>query len=191
MRRVRGVLFLDYVRMLRACKSADFRDALAPEDLMYLTTRIEPTEWYPMATFERLGNAILKYVANGDMFAVQLWGRYSAPMLHRANPTLVAPDDAIETLKRFGTLRETYFDFPALEAVVVNPSAADIAIHYHMGTPAEEAASYQAMGFFEGLLPLAGADQVHAEFRERSWAGDARTLLVLRWRAPGGSSRPG
>jgi hypothetical protein len=182
MRRVRGVLFLDYVRMLRACKSADYRDQLAPEDLPYLSTRIDPTGWYPMATFERLGNAILKFVANGEMFPVQLWGRYSAPLLLRANPTLVAPNDAVETLKRFGTLRETYFDFPAFEALMVNPEAAHFVIHYYMGMPAEEAAAYQAMGFFEGLLPLAGADQVHAEFRERSWAGDARTLLVLRWR---------
>ncbi len=168
--------------MLRACKSADFRSHLTPEDLPYLQTRIDPTEWYPMATFERLGNAILHFVANDELFPVQLWGRYSAPLLHRANPALVVPGDALETLKRFGKLRETYFDFPAFDALMLDPEAAHIVIHYYMGMPAEEAAAYQAMGFFEGLLPLAGADQVHAEFRERSWTGDARTLLVLRWR---------
>ena len=51
-----------------------------------------------------------------------------------------------------------------------------------MGIPAEEAAAHQAMGFFEGLLPLAGADEVRATLRTRSWRGDPQTLLVLQWR---------
>ncbi len=182
MRRVRGVLFLDYVRMLRACKSANYRDKLALEDLPYLASKIDPDEWYPMATFERFGNAILEFVANGEMFPVQLWGRYSATQLLRANPMLVAPNDPVETLNRFRVLRETFFDFAALEVLMLHADEAQIAIHYYMGMPAEEAASHQAMGFFEGLLPLAGADQVHAVFRTCSWKGDPQTLLVLRWR---------
>ena len=183
MRRVRGVLFLDYVRMLRACKSADVRAVLAPEDLPYLTATIDPDAWYPMATFERLGNAILRCVANGEMFPVQLWGRYSAAQLVRANPMLLAPDDAVETLNRFRVLRETFFDFPAFEVLMLHAEEARIAIHYYMGMPAEEAAAHQAMGFFEGLLPLAGATDVRATLQTRSWKGDPQTLLVLQWRA--------
>ena len=182
MRCVRGELFLDYVRMLRACKSVDFRAKLEPEDLPFLGEKIDPGAWYPMATFERLGNAILAFVANGEMFPVQLWGRYSATQLLRAHPMLVAPNDAVETLNRFRVLRETFFDFSAFEVLMLHADEAQIAIHYHMGMPAEEAAAYQAMGFFEGLLPLAGADQVHATFRTCSWKGDPQTLLVLQWR---------
>jgi hypothetical protein len=37
------------------------------------------------------------------------------------------------------------------------------------------------MGFFEGLLELAGAKEIRAEFRERAWKGDGRTLLALNW----------
>ena len=183
MRRVRGVLFLDYVRMLRASKTAAIQAKLEPEDLAFLASRIDPDAWYPMATFERLGNAILEFVANGELFPVQLWGRYSATQLLRANPQLVAPNDAVETLNRFRVLRETFFDFAALEVLMLHPEEAEIAIHYYMGMPAEEAAAVQTMGFFEGLLPLAGADQVQASFRTRSWQSDPKTLLVLRWRA--------
>ena len=58
----------------------------------------------------------------------------------------------------------------------------EIVIRYHMGMPAEEAAAMQTLGFFERLLELAGARDVDATLRERSWIGDARTLLVLRWK---------
>jgi len=184
MRQVRGVLFVDYVRMLRSQKAVDWSRHLAAEDLPYLQMHIDPGQWYPMATFERMGNAILSTVTRGELFPVQLWGRYSAAQLRAANPMLLAPDDPPETLSRFRVLRQTFFDFEALEVPLLHDDEAHIVIRYHMGMPAEEAAAYQTMGFFEGLLELAGAKDMHAEFQNKSWAGDARTLLVFRWKPP-------
>ena len=181
---VRGVLFLDYVRMLRAQKAIDWSRHLPPEDVRYLSTQIEPDAWYPMATFERFGNAILRHVARGELFPVQLWGRYSAAQLRAAHPTLLAPAHPIETINRFRVLRATFFDFTALEIPMLHDDEAHIVVRYHMGMPAEEAAAYQTMGFFEGLLDLAGAHDIRARFTERSWAGDPRTLLKLSWRPP-------
>jgi hypothetical protein len=185
MRQVRGVLFVDYVRMLRSQKSVDWARHLALEDLPYLRTQIDPAAWYPMASYERMGNAILATVTRGEMFLVQLWGRYLAGQLQPAYPAIVEPNDPIETLARFRVLRETFFNFSALEVPLLHDNEAHVIVHYHMGTPAEEAASYQTMGFFEGLLELAGGTDVRAAFRERSWDGDERTLLALRWNPPG------
>jgi hypothetical protein len=184
MRQVRGVLFLDYVRMLRSQKAGDWSKHLAAHDLPYLQMHIDPAGWYPMATFERMGNAILATVTRGELFPVQLWGRYSAAQLRTSNPTLLEPNDPPETLSRFRVLRETFFNFNALEVPLLHDDEAHIVIRYHMGMPAEEAASYQTMGFFEGLLELAGATDVRAAFQDRSWDGDPRTLLVIRWTPP-------
>jgi hypothetical protein len=184
-RNVKGVLFVDYVRMLRSVKGVDWGAHLPPEDLAYLKDKIDPAAWYPMATFERMGNAILARVAGGHMAPVRMWGRLSATQLHAKNPTLLAAGDPVETLNRFRVLRETFFDFEALEVVLLYDEEAQIAIGYHMGMPAEEAASYQTMGFFEGLLELAGAKDIKAVFRERSWAGEKRTLLDLTWTQAG------
>ncbi|MDQ3370602.1 MAG: hypothetical protein M3680_34725 [Myxococcota bacterium] len=185
MRHVRGLLFVDYVRMLRAQKSVDWSTHLTAEDIWFLSTKIDPDAWYPMTTFERLGNEILRTVAHGEMFAVRLWGRYSAGKLHAKHPNLLAPGDPIETLNRFRVMRQTFFDFSALEVPMLLDDAAHVVVRYHMGTPAEEAACYQTMGFFEGLLELAGAQDIDAAFREKSWANALRTLLVIRWRMPG------
>ena len=184
MRQVRGVLFVDYVRMLRSQKAVDWNLHLAAEDLPYLQMHIEPGQWYPMATFERMGNAILATVTRGELFPVQLWGRYSAAQLRAANPMLLAPGDPPETLSRFRVLRQTFFDFDALEVPLLHDDEAHIVVRYHMGMPAEEAAAYQTMGFFESLLELAGAKDVRATFQDRSWDGDERTMLVIRWKPP-------
>jgi hypothetical protein len=186
-RHVRGILFVDYVRMLRAQKDPSWRGLLAPEDLPFLDTKIEPEAWYPMATFERLGNAILEVLTRGELFPVQLWGRYSATKLHQAHPTLLAPSDAAETLARFRVLRATFFDFDALEVPLLHDDEAHIVVRYHMGMPAEEAATYQTIGFFEGLLELAGATDIRPQLVETSWPGPergSRTKIVLKWRRP-------
>ncbi len=183
-RQVRGILFLDYVRMLKARKAMALPE-LEPEDFAFLATPIVLDGWYPMDSFERMGNAILRVVANGQISLVELWGRYSAGQQYAANVKLLAPGDPVETLNRFRVLRETFFDFNALELIMLHDEEALIEIHYYMGQQAEEAASYQALGFFAALLELAGARDVTGTFRQRSWAGDAKTVLQLRWSPPG------
>ena len=178
---MKGVLFADYVRMLRGHKGPDWTRYLEPEDLPFLKSKIIVSEWYPMDTFERMGNAILYEVAGNSLEAVRLWGRFSVDALREASPQLVAEGDPIETLMRFRVLRSTFFDFDALEIPTLSEGEAHIVIRYHMGDIAEEAASYQTMGFFERLLELGGATKVDARFTSRSWVGDARTMLELSW----------
>jgi len=181
-RHVKGVLFADYVRMIRSHKGVDWSGHLPPGDLDYLSQFIHADGWYPMETFERLGNAILHEIARDDLEAVRMWGRFSVDQLRHMHPQLVAENDPVETLNRFRVLRATFFDFEALTVVTLVDDEAEVSIAYHMGQPAEEAASYQTMGFFERQLALAGATAIEARFTERSWSGDPRTLLRLTWK---------
>ncbi|HEY4182688.1 MAG TPA: hypothetical protein VGM90_37915 [Kofleriaceae bacterium] len=184
MRQVKGVLFLDYIRMLKAHKGVDWKTELPPSDLPYLDTQIDVAGWYPMETFERMGNLILRFVAGGELLPVRLWGRFSAAQMRTVTPMLLAQGDPIETLHRFKVMRATFFDFSALDILMLNAGEAQIEIRYHMGMPAEEAAATQTMGFFEGLLELAGAKDIDARFREKSWENNPRTVLGLRWTEP-------
>lgn len=180
-RNVKGVLFADYVRMIRSHKNVDWSALLPREDMFYVRSKVEPNDWYPMETFERFGNAILHEVASDDIDAVRLWGAISVNQLAAATPALVAEGDPVETMMRFRVQRATYFDFEALEIPTLTEDHAHVVIHYYMGRVAEEAASHQTKGFFERLLERAGAKRVSAKFLERSWTGDARTLLALTW----------
>ena len=177
--------------MIRSHKSFDWTSQLAPEDLPYLATRIDHAAWYPMATFERFGNAIMRFVANDDLQAVRMWGRFSVDEQRALQPELVVAGDPVETLSRFRVLRSTFFDFPALEIPMLLDDQAEVLIAYQMGAKAEEAASFQTMGFFERQLELAGATNVTGRFSQRSWIGDARTLLELSWHMDPIASRRG
>ena len=183
MRNVKGVLFADYVRMLRSRKDLD-RSGLTVEDLAFLDTRIEPSAWYPMESFERLGNAILRGLANSSLEAVHMWGRFSVDQLRAQHPSLVVHGDPVETMARFRVLRSSFFNFEAVEVPMLSDVEAHVIVRYHMGRIAEEAAAHQTLGFFERLLEVAGAEQIRARIVEKSWDGGSRTLIALSFRMP-------
>jgi hypothetical protein len=167
--------------MIRARKDVDWTRLLPREDLPYLADRVDPDRWYPMEVFERLGNAILSAIALGDVHLVRAFGRVQTDQLRALHPGLLSHGDPVETLNRFRVLRSTFFDFEALAVKMLVDDQAQLVIAYGMGPTAEEAASYQAMGFFERLLELAGARNISARFLKSSWRGDPLTLLELNW----------
>src|SRR5262249_13179555 len=156
---------------IRSRRDIDWNRHLGAEDMAIVTSRVKSDQWYPMESFERLGNAILKEGTKLDLDMVRAFGRFSVAALREDNPTLVAEGDPIETLMRFRVLRATFFDFEALAVKTLVEGHAEIIIRYHMGKMAEEAASHQTLGFFEGLLEAAGALGVKGKFTGRSWSG--------------------
>ncbi len=170
--------------MLRAYKGVDWSPYLLQSDLPWLSQRIEPDRWYPMETFERMGVAILREIARDDLKLVQHFGRVSLNALVRQHDNLVAHGDPHESLLRFRVLRQSFFDFPALEIEDVFEHEAVAIVHYGMGRLAEEAATHQTMGFFERLLELSGGAPVRVWLSARSWAGDPKTRIQLAWHRP-------
>ncbi|MBK7857208.1 MAG: hypothetical protein IPJ65_01035 [Archangiaceae bacterium] len=176
-----GTLFVDYVRMLRARKDVFWPTYFVKEDLPYLTQRIKPDAWYPMETFERMGVAILRVIAQDDLETVKAFGAASVDWLAEAHPTLVDKGDPRESIMRFQVMRQGFFDFPALEVLGVSDSDAQLRIAYQMGPVAEEAASFQTLGFFMRLLELCGATNVVGKFTSRVWVGQPETVAELTW----------
>jgi len=186
-RRVRGSLFVDYVRMIRGRKDIDWSRWLEPGDLALVAQHVDVDAWYPMEVFERLGAAILDTVGGGDLGAVRAWGRRSADQLRDTFPSLVVANDPRETLMRFQVVRQTFFDFAAVTVLELSDLEARLRVGYEMAPRAESAAAFQVMGYFEQLLEQAGAERVQAGFVKRRWEGDVETVLVLRWSRPAGA----
>ena len=178
---VKGVLFADYVRMLRAHRGRTWHEFLEPEDVPFLHETIELDAWYPMDSFERLGVAIFQAIAEGDLGLVRTWGRASVAGIVGTNEHVLAPGDPRESLMRLFVLRRSLFDFEALGMLQLCDASASIGVEYGMQPMAEQAAAVQTMGFFEGLITLAGGADVRGEFLETSWRGDRQTIIGLTW----------
>ncbi|MGH9457614.1 MAG: hypothetical protein ACRD2J_08250 [Thermoanaerobaculia bacterium] len=180
-RQVKGVLFADYVRMLRAAKHVAWDEHLPPQDLQWLGQRIDPHGWYPMETYERMGLAILDGIAGGDLESVRDWGRRTIDELQEGEPDLFSARDPRETFMRFQVLRQTLFNFPAAEVISIRDGRAVVEVRYGMSARAEEAATFQSLGFLERLLEVSGARDVAVELQSRSWDGNGSTRIAIAW----------
>ncbi len=180
-RRVKGILFVDYIRMMRARKKTAWAEYLEPDDLPYLSERIELDRWYPMEAYERMGLALLSEVAANNLEFVHHWGRHTVDGLRDAYPGLFVDGDVRETLMRFQTLRASLFDYPAVEVSAIRDGEARFAVNYGMSPRAEEAATEQFVGFIERMMEEAGARGVRVELAQRSWEGAPATTVIARW----------
>lgn len=181
-RHVRGSFFSDYVRMIRRRKDVDWSRFLDESELSYVRRQVDPNGWYPMSVFERLGDAILAHSEQATLAAVRMWGHFSVSAVVSTHPELIAAGDPMQSLMRLKVMRASLFDFAAFDIPTLLPEYALVVLTYHMGPSAEEAACHQTMGFCEGVLSLAGAQQVEASFLECAWSGAPRTALELHWR---------
>jgi CheY-like chemotaxis protein len=171
-RQVRGILFVDYVRMLRSRKVLDgARRFLLPEDEPFLRERLDVNAWYPMATFERLGLAILNEIVGLEVDSIRLWGRSQIAALLTFFPDLAAAGDPRDAVMRLQNFMLSLFDFPALVVESVDDEGTIIEVSYGMSAPAEAAATWQTIGFFEELVIASGGREVRCELR-----GDRFTL---------------
>lgn len=173
--------------MLRAFKGVDWTAYLTRLEQLYLSTSIEPGHWYPMEVFERMGVAILREIARNDLTLVKHFGRVSLNALCKQYDNLVVPGDPKGSLLRFKVLRQDFFNFPALDFEDLFEDEAVAIVSYGMGAVAEEAATYQTMGFFERLLERAGGEPARVSLSARSWAGDPKTRVYMRWKIPPGN----
>jgi len=180
-KKVKGILFVDYVRMLKGKKDTDWTKYLKPDDMIFLKQRIYDSDWYPFDTFERMGVAILKEIADGNMDLARAWGRISIDSLLKTHESLLCNGDPMESLMRCQVLRRSFFDFEAIYLESICGDYAKLEIHYGMCKIAEEAATYQAIGSFERLLELSGATKIDHNFLSKHWTGDPTTILELSW----------
>jgi hypothetical protein len=167
--------------MIRHRKDVEWSRYLSSDDLAYIGQRTRQDDWYPMSVFERLGNAILAHSGTITLDAVRWWGQLSVTNVTAVHPELIARGDPMESLMRLKVMRATLFDFPAFDIPALSNGCARVAMSYQMGAVAEEAASFQSLGFCAGVIGLAGGIDVTAHFRERAWAGAEKTILDLQW----------
>ena len=163
-RQVRGILFLDYVRMLRRYQVAERAKAhLLPDEARILTDRVDPTAWYSMETFERLGLAILHEIVLDEVDVIRLWGRSQLPNLLAFFPALATAAGPSEAVVRLSSFIQSLFDFACLSVERVDDVSTSVFVNYGMSPAAEEAAVRQTMGFFEELITTHGGGAVESE----------------------------
>jgi CheY-like chemotaxis protein len=182
---VKGILFKDYVRMIKRYPEIDWGKYLRPEDREILDGLILPSQWYPLETYQRCGSAVYREIARGDPEMARSWGRAGMDdLVELYHNNLVEEGDPLETLDKFKGINSRLFDFEGFDLTVSGKDQVYIVVDPEFGELEMEAYSCQMMGSFERLIQLSGAVNIKAEFRNKAWEGEGKTVIEISWEAP-------
>lgn len=180
-KKVKGDLFLDFVKMIKRRKEVDWSKHLNEFDRSFLDQAIIETDWYPFDTFERMGLAIMREIVKPDLEQIRRWGRYYLEELFNRHEALVERGNPKESIMRVLVLQGGFFNFEGFQAQSVLDNSVRIRIDFGMAPELERAICYQTLGFFEHLLYHSGIAEVGHEFKEKAWEGGRATVLELNW----------
>ncbi len=188
-RRIKGSLFIDYVRMIRKTKEVEWSKYLLQEDMVFLDERILPSKWYPLESFERMADAVFRELAKGDLEVSRFWGRASLDALLNIYNFIIVEGDPSTSLQNLATIRSSFFDFDAIEVQMLSDNHVHVSIDITTNKNLEQAEAYQTLGSYERLIELAGGNTVRCEFYQKSWENDDNTIIELNWELPDKSDK--
>lgn len=179
---VKGLLFVEYIRMMKRMKGVDWTPYLEPRDQRFFQEMIIPSMWYPLESYQRCGAAVFEQVAKKNLDASRLWGRASLDSLHQVYKNLLIEEgNPLRSVEKFSKIYRRFFDFQGFALTVLDGHHLEIKVSPEFGELAVAAYSHQMLGFFERLLELARAPEGRALFVRKRWEGDPETVIDVRW----------
>jgi hypothetical protein len=180
--RVKGTMFVDQVKMIRANKGLDWNQYFGPEDWEIINKRILPSEWYPLDIYIKCALAVFKVVAQENLDLVRFRGKLRGKELFESvYKSLVTPNDPSFSLSRFVTVYSQLFNFSSLKLEHAGTNHEKLYHDSKSTVSANRPYCYQLMGHLEVLIEMAGGKNVKITIPAKQWEGAPVTILDITW----------
>ena len=102
---VKGTLLLDYVRLVRSTPDRPWARWLRPEDLDIVHGQVLASGKYPFLSFARIGYAVFKEIAQGNLETVRGFGHFFIKgMMEVYGKSVMVDGDPFATIDKFTQL---------------------------------------------------------------------------------------
>ena len=186
LRKAKGTLVAQHVRILRRARDERLLEGLSPEIREVVSSYILPSSWYPYEVYERTLDVIFNKLSNRDEDAARGMGHFmSTAMLMGPYSMYLKPGDPAATLKLFPIFWKNCFNFarvnyatPAKTGDQQAPSHVDMDIEDFPDLPYP--LYLIAQGFLYKTVELAGGSTAQVEMTP--WKpGLERYGCRIRW----------
>ena len=178
--KVKGSIFVEFVKTIRANKTGVFDTYLTPEDREIISQRILPNIWYPYETFRHCLTAIYEVIGKKDLEVVKEWGRlYGQALMTTLYVGILKKGSPLTYIKRISVLVRNFFDFGRVEIVLESETQAVYKIFDF--DPQYAPVHCILIGWIERTTEICGAKNLKCETVSKSWEGAACTSTRLSW----------
>lgn len=179
-KKVKGTVFSEYVRMIKNNRSLDWDKYLTEDDWKLVNEMILPSTWYPVESYARMGLAVFKLLAGGDVNAAWNWGRLSLDGLTKVYKNLIS-DDPYESMRKFAMIQRSLANFALIEVEKEGENTLHIVLQVNFGEEEDMAYAYQMGGMLERTAELSAPGKATVTIIKKTWEGDAQTVFEMKW----------
>jgi len=171
--KVKGTWFLPYVQMIRANKArkAEFDDFLQPQDWEIINNKVLVSSWYPFESYRRMGEAVFRVLARGDLQTVQATGQGLMREMLKTYKNMVVANDPIASLGKLLQNQSNFFRNidSMISFTKKEPGQVEIQLamtHEFLADPVTLAFAHQIAGKMEELISQAGGKHAKVEVKK-------------------------
>ena len=181
MKRVKGSIFIDFVKTIKASKNPAYEKYLTAEDKQLLSQRLLPSAWYPFETFKHALEGIFEVLAKKNLDTVRGWGRvYGEAIISGFYTGIIRDGRPLESLQKYPTYLKNMLDFGSMEVKESGTNEALVTIRNF--DPAFVPFFYIMFGWLERSLEMCGAKDVKSELISATWQGAPETQVKFVWK---------
>jgi len=182
MRKVKGSIFIPWVKAIKADKSGSYDDYLTQEDKEILAGLILPSSWYSFETYKHCFNAVSSVFARNNPETVRLWGReYSNQIMGSVYKRAIQYGDPKLAMEQFEYVFKSMFNFARVDTKIVSDTELIFSIEEY--DPDFELCYHLFRGWLEKFIELCLKKEVRSEFLQKTWEGAPLTQIRVAWDA--------
>jgi len=183
MRRVKGSIMLDFVKVVHRARHLPWDRYLTAQDFELVESMILPSSWYPLETYQRIGLAVYELLGQGRPENARRWGQESmARLMEGVYQKALLKGDPLEAIKSFITLRKTLIDFGEFALNPIGPGQVEFIMFEVNEIPGLEPFSHMFVGNMEKLAAANGGREVTVEFSDQRRNDRPARVFQIRWR---------
>jgi len=165
---VKGTVLLDYVRVIRTNPDRAWAKWLNPEDMEIINGQVLASGKYPFMSFCRIGHAVFKEIAQGNLETVRGFGHFFIKgMMEVYGKAVLVPGDPFATIDKFTQMYKVWLIGGGETSM---EKLGDKKLVFRIAPPDEgqleegtRAYMYQVAGQIEELIHLANGATCRAE----------------------------
>ncbi len=166
---IKGTFILDFVKIIRSNRDGNWDRWLEPEDWEIVNSQILPSNWYPLASWERIGNAVFKEAARGNLDLIRAYGPVMMKNLLNVYSHVLVKGDPAASIEKFEGIRRTFIK--GLESNISITERAEGRVrlnikHIYQDRDFLEAFTHATAGNIEELVKQAGGMNVSVTIHE-------------------------
>ncbi|HIJ58008.1 MAG TPA: hypothetical protein HPQ03_18070 [Deltaproteobacteria bacterium] len=182
MRKVKGTMFIPWVKAIKADKTGLCDDHLTQGEKEVMSGLILPSSWYSFETYKNCLNAVSMVFAQNNPGTLWEWGKeYGKSIMSSVYKRAIQEEDPKLAMEQFVFVFKSMFNFGRLSFEIVSDNEMLVSIEEF--DPDFEVWYYVTIGWLEQFIELCLKKTVQAEFGQKSWEGAPMTQIKVTWDA--------